>query len=83
MGSGPDGQLRTVRGKFMFDFSLVAEDCGHIYRNDCALLAVGSQPGLHHPWGSLWDSVAPSRCPTPHLVGGNRTAGTAYRQKPA
>ena len=83
MGSGPDGQLRTLRGQFMFDFILVTEDCGHISRNDCTLLAVVSQPGFHHPWGSLWDSVAPSSCPTPHPVGGNGTAGIAYRQKPA
>ena len=83
VGSGPDGQLRTQRGQFVFDLTLVTEDCGHVFRSDCTLLAVGSQPGFHYPWGSLGDSVAPSSCPTPHPVGGNRMTGTAYRQKPA
>ena len=35
----------------------------------------------HRVWRSLWDSVALSSCPTPHPIVGNRTAGTAYRQK--
>ena len=58
VGSGPDGQLRTQRGQFVFDLTLVTEDCGHIY-----------PPGFHHPWGSRGTRWPPVAVQLPILLG--------------